>query len=58
MAGANANLQNAKKQTPLHYASKKNNADLCRILLENNSDPNIVDIEGNNGNSNNFVIYI
>lgn len=49
MAGANVNLQNFNKQTPLHFASRKDNAELCQILLENNADPNITDLDGNNG---------
>lgn len=39
----------ADKRTPMHVAAKRDNADICRVLLENGGEPNVVDADGNNG---------
>ena len=46
--GANNNvLQFAKRRTPLFGALFKNNIQIVRLLLENGSDPNLKDVDGN-----------
>ena len=61
--GADINTQNKKGKTPLHRATKLDNYNVIKVLLELGSDPNIKDENGNtalemaliDGNKMNFV---
>lgn len=47
VAGARIDERNSDNRTALFLASAANKPEICRILLENNADPNVADNEGN-----------
>ena len=42
LAGAQVNSQNAGGQTALHIAAQNGHTEICRALIENSADPNLV----------------
>ena len=45
-AGADANAQGDKGQSPLHLAARRGSLDIVRLLLQSGADPNAVDHRG------------
>ena len=46
--GANPNHKDKAKKTAIHYASRAGNLELCRLLIQQGSDPKMVDCAGKN----------
>jgi len=44
--GVNVNQCDSRLYTPLHRAAMRGNTKICSLLLENNADPNLLDMNG------------
>ena len=44
--GVNVNQSDSRLYTPLHRAAMRGNIKICRLLLENNADTNVLDMNG------------
>ena len=51
LAGSQVNALDKQRQTPLHVATVEDKAAILEVLLQNGANPDLVDVNLNNGKS-------
>lgn len=58
LAGAQVNAMDKQRQTPLHVSTVEDKASILEVLLQNGANPDLVDVNLNNGMILNSIVLI